>query len=48
MTVFPCYSLFLSPRIVKTANTKPANNLYLNQPIKKGEIVSKKFRMFEN
>jgi len=26
MTVFSCYSQFLSPRIVKTANTKPANN----------------------
>jgi len=26
MTVFPCYSRFLSPWIVKTANTKPANN----------------------
>ncbi len=26
MTVFPRYSRFLRPRIVKTANTKTANN----------------------
>jgi len=26
MMIFPCYSRFLSPRIVKTANTKTANS----------------------
>jgi len=26
-TVFPCYLQFLSPQIVKTANTKPANSV---------------------